>query len=240
MITNRITVEKSASSEERNLQPKRIFLLSPANASGVRAKMLFRSDAEFDLAERLRHPGAPLGEVYSFISGLYFRGKLAYAERFANPSAGVAGVHIITAGAGLMAPDFRVTLDELQRISATAVDHRNHEYRRHLDRDAYRLETLLESETEVVLLGSIATPKYVEPLLEVFGERLVFPREFVGRGDMSRGGLLLRCCSTGLPLEYVPVRGATRHGPRPPKLSSKATRIRRKHKARTRASASGV
>jgi hypothetical protein len=197
--------------------------------------MLFRPDAQFDLAERLRHPGAPLGEVYSFISGLYFRGKLAYAERFANPSAGVAGVHIITAAAGLMAPDLRVTLTDLQRISAAVVDHRNHAYRRHLDRDASQLETLLGAETEVVLLGSIATPKYVEPLLEVFGERLVFPREFVGRGDMSRGGLLLRCCSTGLPLEYVPIRGATRHGPRPPKLSSKGKQARRKHKARTRA-----
>jgi hypothetical protein len=240
MVAKRISVEEATSSERLDPGPKRIFLLSPANASGVRAKMLFRPDAEFDLAGRLRHPGAPLGEVYSFISGLYFRGKLAYAERFANPSAGVAGVHIITAGAGLMAPDFRVTLGELERISATAVDHRNHEYRRHLDRDAYQLKTLLEADTDVVLLGSIATPKYIEPLLEVFGERLVFPSEFVGRGDMSRGGLLLRCCSTGIPLVYVPVRGATRHGPRPPKLSSKAARTRRKHKARTRASASGV
>jgi hypothetical protein len=216
--------------QRESSQPRRIFLLSPANASGVRAKMLFGPRTQFDLAERLRHPGVPLGEVYSFVSGLYFRGKLAYAERFANPSPGVAGVHIITAGGGLMLPDSRVTLAELREISATALDPTNHEYRRPLDRDAYRLRTLLEPETEVVLLGSIATPKYVEPLLEVFGERLVFPKEFVGRGDMSRGGLLLRCCSEGLPLEYVPVRSTVRHGRRPPKLSAKRTQIRRKRK----------
>src|ERR1700732_5214969 len=122
MVAKRIPVEESASSERLDSEPKRIFLLSPANASGVRAKMLFRPDAEFDLAERLRHPGAPLGEVYSFISGLYFRGKLAYAERFADPPAGVAGVHIITAAGGLLSPQELVTLPRLQAISSARVD----------------------------------------------------------------------------------------------------------------------
>ena len=50
---------------------------------------------------------------------------------------------------------------------------------------------------EIVLLGSIASGKYVELLQPVFGNRLVFPPAFVGRGDMSRGGLLLRCVSAG-------------------------------------------
>jgi hypothetical protein len=76
---------------------------------------------------------------------------------------------------------------------------------------------------EAVLLGSIATPKYVEPLLSVFGERLLFPAEFVGRGDMSRGGLMLRCQRAGTELTYIPVGNALRHGQRPPKLP----RIRR-------------
>ena len=36
---------------------------------------------------------------------------------------------------------------------------------------------------------------------------------------MSRGGLLLRCVAAGEELPYVPVKGAVRHGPRPPKLA---------------------
>jgi hypothetical protein len=59
----------------------------------------------------------------------------------------------------------------------------------------------------------------VDVLTEVFGERLRFPIEFVGRGDMSRGGLLLRSVRAREELIYVPVVGAVRHGPRPPKLS---------------------
>jgi hypothetical protein len=70
-----------------------------------------------------------------------------------------------------------------------------------------------------VLLGSIATGKYADILMEAMGERLVFPREFVGRGDMSRGGLLLRQVREGRELEYIPVAGAVRHGQRPPKLA---------------------
>jgi hypothetical protein len=58
----------------------------------------------------------------------------------------------------------------------------------------------------------------VGPLLEIFGERLVFPAEFVGRGDMSRGGLLLRASRSGTPLSYIPLSGAQRTGSRPPKL----------------------
>ena len=41
---------------------------------------------------------------------------------------------------------------------------------------------------------------------------------FVGRGDMSRGGLLLRHARSGVELDYLPLRGATRHGARPPRL----------------------
>jgi hypothetical protein len=201
-----------------------IFLLSPANASGVRARTLFNPRAQFDLAQRLKADGATLGEVYSFISGLYFRGKLAYAERFKNSSPGIPGIHIITPTAGLVPPHTFLTVTELQKLSATDVDAANPAYRKPLDRDALNLRTVLDSEVQVVLLGSIATPKYVLPLLEAFGERLVFPKEFVGRGDMSRGGLLLRSCAEGVPLEYVPVAGALRRGARPPKLLPRARR----------------
>jgi hypothetical protein len=194
-------------------------LLSPANASGVRAKMLFDDHSKFDLALRIRHSGAPLGEVYSFISGLYFRGKLTYAQTFLNPPTGVAGVHIITPAAGLVLPNAVVTLTDLQKISGADVDSSNRLYRGPLDRDALLLRSLLEPGTDVVLLGSIASSKYVEPLLEVFGDQLVFPAEFIGRGDMSRGGLLLRSCSAGRQLQYAALARSVRRGKRPVKLS---------------------
>jgi hypothetical protein len=205
--------------EREETGARKIFLLSPANAAGIRARMLFNTEAQFELAERLRGEGASLGEVFSFISGLYFRGKLRYAERFADPPAGVAGVHIITASGGLLTPTEVMTLARLREISAGRVDAENAAYRKPLDRDVRRLREELETGTHVILLGSIATSKYVEPLLEAFGEALLFPKEFVGRGDMSRGGLLLRSSEAGAALEYVPVFSATRSGPRPAKLA---------------------
>ena len=81
-------------------------------------------------------------------------------------------------------------------------------YRAPLERDARMISELAGDDCEIVLLGSIATPKYVEPLAAVLGERLVFPAEFVGRGDMSRGGLMLRCVRAGTQLAYVPVATA--------------------------------
>jgi hypothetical protein len=77
----------------------------------------------------------------------------------------------------------------------------------------------LSTECEVVLLGSIATGKYVDVLLENFQQRLRFPADFVGRGDMSRGGLLLRCAVDKTELTYISVAGAIRRGVRPPKLT---------------------
>lgn len=75
-----------------------------------------------------------------------------------------------------------------------------------------------------MLLGSIATDKYCGVLLEVFGPRLRFPAEFVGRGDMSRGGLLLRAARSGTELRYVRVLDAVRRGPRPARLDP-STRV---------------
>jgi hypothetical protein len=69
-----------------------------------------------------------------------------------------------------------------------------------------------------VLLGSVASGKYVDLLLPIFGRQLLFPHHFVGRGDMSRGGLMLRCVAAGLELDYVSIEGSPRHGPRPPRL----------------------
>jgi len=202
-----------------NVQPAaRIFLLSPANAAGARAKMVASDRAKFELAVRLREDGIPLGELFSFISGLYFRGKLAYSRAFAQALPGVGGAFVITACGGLIEPDTLITRDRLREISAERVEANNPRYRGPLERDARKLVRRIGANCNVVLLGSIATPKYVEPLLGIFGERLLFPAEFVGRGDMSRGGLMLRCARTGEQLTYVPVGTAVRHGPRPPKL----------------------
>ena len=111
-----------------------------------------------------------------------------------------------------------LTSAQLRKICAGDVHERNEDYRTPLVRDARRILKRAGASCEFVLLGSIATSKYVEPLLEIFGERLLFPSEFVGRGDMSRGGLMLRSARSNLELAYVPVATAERHGARPPKL----------------------
>ena len=159
-----------------------------------------------------------LGELFSFVSGLYFRGKLAYARAFSAPSNGLSGSFVITAGAGLLSPDDTITIDQIQQWLTTDIAAGHERYRAPLDRDCRSLSEKLGQHADVVLLGSIATPKYVDPLLEVFGERLLFPAEFVGRGDMSRGGLMLRAVDARQELAYIPVLSATRHGRRPPKL----------------------
>ncbi len=196
---------------------RRIFLLSPANASGLRGSLLLKDTVRSPLADRLHDGGAPLGEIFTFISGLYFRGKLAYARAFADPPQGIPGVLVITASAGLVSPDRLFTLEELREVVAGRVDAAQSRYRIPLERDA-RLLRDHAGDCEIVLLGSVATSKYVEPLLGIFGERLMFPAEFAGRGDMSRGGLLLRSARDQVQLKYVPVAGAVRNGARPAKL----------------------
>jgi hypothetical protein len=197
----------------------RIFLLSPANASGIRAQLILRAEARFPLAMRLQQGQLSLGEAFAFISGLYFRGKLAYATAFAQPPANTPGALVITACGGLLPPDLLLNRDALRAISSVPVAASESRYRLPLERDARLLAEHIGSGCEVVLLGSVATPKYVEPLLNIFGERLLFPAEFAGRGDMSRGGLMLRCVRSGQQLAYVPVATAQRHGARPPKLA---------------------
>jgi hypothetical protein len=186
--------------------------------------MIVSPVAQFTLARQLRTPqGAPLGDVFSFVSGLYFRGKLAYARLFAqapdpaDPVVG-GGVLVITPNAGLRSADTPVGIDSFKAFAEVSIDLTNPAYRRPLERGARALLEAVGPDCDVVLLGSIASGKYVEVLQPVFGERLVFPPAFVGRGDMSRGGLMLRCVTAGEELEYAPIAGATRHGQRPPKL----------------------
>ena len=203
----------------------RVFLLSPANCSGERAQLVMTGRGNADLARRLREPGgAPIGDVFSFVSGLYFRGKLAYARAFAAPPKPRcrltgSGALVITPGAGLCPVDTPVTVDILKAFARIDIHAGNVRYRRPLLESARDVARRLTPGCQVVLLGSIASDKYTDVLLDVFGERLVFPISFVGRGDMSRGGLMLRCVAAAQELEYVPVAGAVRHGPRPPRLT---------------------
>jgi hypothetical protein len=204
----------------------RVFLISPASCSGERARILLRDAARFDLALRIRDAGAPLGEVFAFLSGLYFRGKLTYARRFERALPDSAGALVITARAGLRPPEEAVRIGDLRRFAEVDIDARDLRFRRPFLRDARALAQRLGPEAEVVLLGSIATGKYVDVLLDVFGPRLLFPRDFVGRGDMSRGGLLLRHARAGRELSYAPVLGTERHGARPPRLPKPRRRPR--------------
>jgi hypothetical protein len=198
----------------------RVFLLSPANCGGSRGKQVLSPRAEFALARELRSErGAKLGDLFSFVSGLYFRGKLTYARRFAAPDNPVdSGIHVITSNAGLRSPDTFITRSAMQAFTGAAIDPANARYRRPLERSARTLAGEIGADCEVVLLGSVASPKYVDILIGIFGERLRFPVDFVGRGDMSRGGLLLRKAREGVELPYVPVAGAVLHGSRPAKL----------------------
>jgi hypothetical protein len=180
--------------------------------------MLLREQARFDVAVKLRQGTASIGEVYTFISGLYFRGKIAYADAFPSAPPGVPSALVIVPGVGLVPPETPVSIKELRAIAEIPVDERNHAYRDALLRAATLLDQYAGPTCLHVLLGSIASGKYIGPLLEIFGERLIFPIDFVGRGDMSRGGLMLRHAHSGIQLPYVPVQGAARHGARPPRL----------------------
>lgn len=204
----------------KQANPCRIFLLSPAYAGGERARMILRDQAQFPLARQLRgKTGAPIADVFTFLSGLYFRGKIAYANTFARPAQGTPGVLVITPTRGLIDARTRIRLDDLREFAEIDIHENDSRYRLPIERDAKRLATKLPERTQVILLGSIATQKYVEVLLANFGERLQFPVDFVGRGDMSRGGLMLRCAADRQELSYIPVAGAIVNGKRPPKLA---------------------
>src|SRR5262245_59010004 len=198
----------------------RIFLLSPAYAGGERARMILRDQAQFPLARKLRRKsGVPIAEVFTFLSGLYFRGKLAYANAFARPARGTSGVLVITPTRGLIDAQTRICLDDLREFAEVDIHEDDPRYRIPIERDTRHLATKLPAQSEVILLGSVATGKYVDVLLANFGQLLRFPADFVGRGDMSRGGLMLRCAAHGHELPYLAEEGAIVNGKRPPKLA---------------------
>ena len=202
----------------------RVFLLSPANCRGLRARQVLSPKATFSVAARLRGDGVPIGELFAFMSGLYFRGKITYAQTFGR-------AFVITPDQGLMPAETTITSQVLIRYAGADINLANPRYRAPLEQTARALGDEAGSDAQFVLLGSIASEKYVQVLAAIYGSRLVFPATFVGRGDMSRGGVLLRAAAASQELEYIPVIGAVRHGSRPPKLTpvtpfSRTIRIR--------------
>jgi len=188
--------------------PPILFLLSPASLGGVRAKQLTSPRAQFELARQYQTPeGVAIGDAFAFMSALYFRGKIAYARRFAAPppEVGGTGIYVITPGYGLVPPDWRITAERMTKMSKIDIDIATRNYVRPLKAHAQELAAALQSEAEaqVILLGSVATGKYVDVLRPILGDKLRFPSAFAGLGDMARGGLMLRAAREGTELEYV-------------------------------------
>ena len=197
---------------------RRVFLLSPAKVNGLRAQLLLNKRAPFPLARQFHRTGLSLAEVFTFASGLYFRGKITYARHFARDADGDL-IRIITTNAGLLDPLTHVTPQALRLFGKVDIREDDPRYHKPLRRDARALAQELLPEGAAILLGSIATAKYRDVLLDVFGERLLFPRDFIGRGDMSRGGLLLRAAREDTELPYIQVQGAVVKGRRAPRIS---------------------
>lgn len=178
----------------------RYFLLSPANLSGLRAKQLMSPRAKFEAARMYRsEEGVPIALAFAFMSALYFRGKITYALHFG----GIQNTFVIAPGFGLVPPDWRITEERMKVLRRTEVDANKRNYRKPLERDAKTLAERLADDDEVVLLGSVASGKYVDVIWPHLGDRLLFPAIFAGLGDMSRGGLLLRATRADRELEYT-------------------------------------
>lgn len=198
--------------------PTKLFFLSPASLNGLRAKQLMSPRAKFDAAVRYRsEEGVEIGDAFAFMSALYFRGKIAYARAFAVPSPviGGGGIFVITSGYGLVPPDWRINEERMKRMRKFDIDMTARSYVKPLRDHAQLIAEALEAEpdAQVVLLGSVATGKYVDVLRPILGEKLRFPSAFAGLGDMARGGLMLRAARAGRELEYVTLDANRRRPP---------------------------
>jgi hypothetical protein len=187
--------------------PQTVFLLSPANMNGLRARQLMSPRATFEAAQLYRTAdGVPVALAYAFMSALYFRGKITYALHFG----GVENTFVIAPGHGLVPPTWCITEERMKILQRTPVDARKRNYRKPLERDSRALAEKLDDDALVILLGSVASGKYVDILWPIFGDRLRFPTAFAGLGDMSRGGLLLRAARADRELAYTTLE-APRH-----------------------------
>lgn len=187
--------------------PSTVFLLSPADTSGLRAKQLTSPGATFEAARLYRsEEGVPIALAFAFMSALYFRGKIAYALHFTE----IENIRVIAPGFGLVPPDWRITAERMKTMRKTPVDVRKRSYRTPLERDALALAEQIDDDAQVVLLGSVASGKYVDILWPICGARLRFPAAFAGLGDMARGGLMLRAVRANRELAYTTL-DAPRH-----------------------------
>ncbi|HVS65001.1 MAG TPA: hypothetical protein VMT85_16025 [Thermoanaerobaculia bacterium] len=186
------------------------FLISPASLHGVRGRRLLAPGASGVWPRRLRG-GAPIGELFTAVSSLYFRGKLAYALRFG----GAGGTLVIAPGVGLVTPEWRLDREAALRMSEIRVRSSEDAYRRPLEQALRRL--LDETGGDFVFLGSLATDRYLAVLAPLLGSRLLTPAALYGMGNMRRGSVLLEAAESGEELEYVPCRPPqARRSKRPP------------------------
>jgi hypothetical protein len=190
----------------------RIFLLSPATAHGAKGKTLLEAEPRTPAARRFREEGMAVGDVFRYLSGLYFNGKLTYARTLGAPPSGLEGMEalVISMTDGLLAPEMPVGPEELRRYAAA--ERGSEAGRRALEEDARALASEVGDECDVVLLGALATGKYTDALLPVFGERLLYPRALLGLGQLDRGALLFRCVRAGTELDYAPVAAIDARG----------------------------
>ncbi len=192
--------------------------------------MVMSERATFELATRLRTAdGAPLGEVFAFLSGLYFRGKLAYARAFARPPDPAspisgAGSFVITPNAGLRSVDTPVTLAALR-----ALRRRRHRRRQPEVPPAARSRAPAPSpRTSGRTARSCSSAASRRPSTSTScrassAQRLLFPADFVGRGDMSRGGLMLRSVTAAEELRVHSCR--RRRPPRRPAAEADSAQV---------------
>jgi len=180
-----------------------------------------REGSTLAIAARLREGTLSIGDAFAFMSGLYFRGKLAYARAFAqHDGPDVDTILVITPTRGLVPSETLVSMELLQEFAGVDIADGGSQYLDPLERDLAQLAGRLRQGELVVLLGSVATGKYADVLTKWLGDRLRYPASFIGRGDMSRGGLLLRSAAANEELEYAVLRAGVRpRGPRPPKLT---------------------
>ena len=197
----------------------------PTAAAGARQQVL-SPQAAF-AARRgscARAQGAPLGDVFTFVSGLYFRGKLAYARRFASPPEprirrrlGRARHHAERRAPQPETPVTRRRAARLRRRRRRSRPTRATGGRSSGARARWLRE--IGADCEVVLLGSIASPKYVDVLLDdlrrapAVPDRFRRPRRHEPRRPAAAQARARASSST-----YAPMAGAVRHGARPPKL----------------------
>ncbi len=128
-----------------------------------------RPGSTLALAQRLEAGTLSLGEAFTFMSGLYFRGKIAYAMAFGRRADGRQATYVITPTRGLQSPDLPITRALVEEFAAVDVADDEPRYFTPLVADARALADALPDCARVVLLGSVATSKYVEVLGEALG-----------------------------------------------------------------------